>query len=333
MKYFRASWLALVLGLLASPAFAAPLYRLAAVIPLSGGVKWDYLRIDGQQVYVSHGTEVTVVDLRRAKIIGRLAGLPGSHGMAIDPVTGDIWADSAGRSQAIAFSPGFIPLAAVPVVRDADGMAYDSASKTIFVSGGDGHALTPINPATRTAYADIPLGGAPEAFVADGKGALYVDIVDKNELVRIDTRQRKVTARWPTPGCSEPTGLALDGVKQLLFISCRGGAMDVMNGGSGALLAVIPIGKGTDGAGYDAVRHRAFSSNGDGTLSVIGDNAAPILLGTVRTALGARTMALEPDNGDVLTVTGTVTGTVPGGRPRYSFAPGSLKLLVYTPVP
>jgi DNA-binding beta-propeller fold protein YncE len=340
MRYLRTACLALTLGLPAVSACAAPLYSLVASLPLGGGIRWDYLAFDANHhwLYVSHGTEVTVVDLRGQKIIGQLAGLPGSHGIAINPATGDIWADSAQKGEAIAFSPEtFKPLASVPVVEDADGMAYDPASKTIYVSGGDGHALTPINPATRKAYKDIALDGTPEFFLADGKGSLYVNIVDKNELVRIDTANRTIIARWPTIGCAEPTGLALDAEKRLLFASCRGGTMDVMNADTGAVLASFPIGKGTDAAGYDAVRHRAFSSNGQGTLTVIDDSTAPKLLGTVQTSPGARTMALDPASGDVLTVTATVIGIIlsstPNGHTHYSFAPGSMKLLIYAPAP
>jgi outer membrane protein assembly factor BamB len=338
MIKFRAATLALAFALTATQAVAAPLYHLAATVPLGGGVKWDYLRLDTGRhwLYIAHGTEVTVVGLRHLQVIGELPGLPGSHGIAVDPATGDIWADSAEKSRAIAFSPGsFKPLAGVPVAEDADGMAYDPASQSIFVSGGDGHALTPINPATRTAYADIPLGGSPEAFAADGKGSLYADIVDKNEILRIDTATRKITARWPTTGCEQPTGLAIDAAKRLLFSSCRGGTMDVLNADTGAVLATLPIGKFTDSAGYDPVRHRAFSTNGDGTLTVIDDSAGPKLLGTVQTAPGARTMAVDPVSGDVFTVTATISGetppTKPGGRPHYQFVPGSLKLLVYAP--
>ena len=338
MKNFRAQPLVLALALPAAPAVAAPLYHLAASVPLGGGVKWDYLKIDAPRhwLYISHGTEETVVNLHGLEIVGTLSGLPGSHGVAVDPVTGDIWADSAKKTQAIAFNPAnFTPLASVPVVEDADGMDYDPASKTIFVSGGDGNALTPINPATRTAYADIPLDGSPESFLADGKGSLYVNIIDKNELVRIDTATRQIVARWPTTGCDEPTGLAIDKAKRLIFSSCRGGSFDVFNADTGAVLANFPIGKGTDSAGYDPVRHRAFSSNGDGTLDVIDDSAAPKLLGVVQTEPGARTMAVDPVSGDVFTVTGTVISVTPAsgpdGHPHYTFAPGSLKLLVYAP--
>ncbi len=340
MKHVRSLCLTLALALPALPAAAAPLYRLAATLPLGGAVKWDYLKLDAphHRLFISHGAEETVVDLRSLKIIGQLAGLPGSHGIAIDPATGIIWADSAQKRQAIAFDPvTFKPQAAVPVVLDADGMDYDPASRTIFVSGGDGDALTPINPATRKAYADIPLGGSPESFLADGKGALYVNIIDKNEIIRVDTRTRAITAHWPTTGCIAPTGLAMDAARRLLFTSCRGGTLDVLNADTGAVLATFPIGKATDSAGYDPVRHRAFSANGDGTLTVIGDSAAPRMLGTVPTEPGARTMAVEPGNGDVLTVTARITSVTPAtttdGHPHYTFAPGSLKLLVYAPVP
>lgn len=340
MKNFCSLSLAFGLAMSAGPAMAAsPLYHLAASVPLGGGVKWDYLKIDAPRhwLYISHGAEETVVDLQSLKIIGELTGIPGSHGIAVDPVTGNIWADSSDNSKAVEFNPKtFRPLASAPVVLDADGMDYDAVAKTIFVSGGDGNAITPINPATAKPYADIALGGSPESFLADGKGSLYVTLNDKDELLRIDTSARKIIATWPTTGCTKPTGLALDAAKRLLFASCRGGTMDVMNADTGAVIATFPIDKGTDSAGYDPVRHRAFSSNGVGTLTVVDDaGAAPKLLGVVTTERGARTMAVDPVSGDVFTVTGSVSSVTPadepGGHPHYKFAPGSLKLLVYEP--
>ena len=160
------------------PAHAqAPLYHLVDTVPLGGLVKFDYLKIDPARhwLYISHGSEETVLTLANLKIRGELSGLDGSHGIAVDPVGGLIWADSAQKGLAIAFDPrSFKPVAQVKVIDDADGMAYDAASKTIFVSGGDGKGLTPIDPATRKAGADIALGAAPESFVVDGHGALYV---------------------------------------------------------------------------------------------------------------------------------------------------------------
>jgi YVTN family beta-propeller protein len=329
--------LALAAGFVTQAA-AQPLYHLVKTVPLGGSVTWDYLHFDApsHRLYISHGNQVTVVDTSTDKIVGRLAGLPGSHGIAVDPVTGNVYADSRKKNVAIAFNAKtFAPIAAIPVAAGADGMQYDPASGQVFVGNGDSAALTPIDAATNKASADIRLGGAPEFFAPDGASALYVNISDKNALLRIDTATDKVTARWPATGCAVPTGLAIDTAKHLVFSSCRSGVMDVFDTDTGAVIASLPIGEGTDAAAYDPVRHRAFSANADGTLTVIGDIAAPRVLAVVKTAPGARTLAVDPASGDIFTVTGTVTkivqATTPYGRPHFPFVPGSLKLLVYAP--
>lgn len=331
--------LVLVAGF-ATQAAAHPLYHLVKTVPLGGSVTWDYLHFDAprHRLYISHGRQVTVVDTMTDKIVGTLAGLPGSHGIAVDPATGNVYADSRKKNVTIAFNAEtFAPIASIPVAAGADGMQYDPASRQVFVGNGDDSALTPIDLATNKAEASIPLGGAPEFFAPDRAGSLYVNINDKNELVRIDTATDKVTGRWPTTGCAAPTGMAIDTAKRLVFSSCRSGVMDVFNADTGAVIATLPIGEGTDAAAFDPVRHRAFSSNADGTLTVIDDTAAPRVLAVVKTALGARTLAVDPASGDIYTVTGTVTKTVaattPYGRPHFPFAPGSLKLLVYAPSP
>ena len=309
-------------------------------VPLGGSVKWDYLRFDAPstRLFIAHGTEITVVNTKTLTVIGELPGTDGAHGIALDPATGIIYADSSVKRLAISFNPKtFAPLASIPVVLDADGMTYDPASRQIFVTGGDGDAITPINPATDKPAADIALSGSPEFLSADGAGSLYVNIVDKNELVRINTATDTITARWPLPTCTSPKGLALDPAAHLAFSSCSSGVMTVVNTSTGALIATLPIGKGTDSAAFDAVRHRAFSANGDGTLSVISDAtpAHPVVLGSVQTELGARTMAVDPATGRIFLVTATVMQTTPPAtpmdHPHYVFAPDSFKLLVYAP--
>jgi 4-phytase/acid phosphatase len=319
----------------AGAAQAQPLYQLTQTIPLPGGTKWDYLHFDSatNRLFVSHGDEVTVVDTQGGKVIGELTGLPGSHGIAIDPATGDIWADSAARRLAVAFDPNtFKPLATVPVVLDADGMAYDPASRQIFNTGGDGMAITPINPATRSAAPDIALGGSPEFLATDGMGSLYDNIEDLNQILRIDTSTDKIIARWPLTTCTHPKGMAVDGPARLVFASCASGVMVVLNADTGALIATLPIGKGTDAAAIDPVRHLAFGSAGDGTLTVVAETPTPHVLGVVRTASGARTMALDPRTGNVFVVTADVAGTIPGEPTHFKFVPGSLHVLVYAPV-
>jgi DNA-binding beta-propeller fold protein YncE len=328
-------------GLAVGPARAAvPLYRLVETVPLGGGVKWDYLAYDAAsgRVYVSHGDEVTVVDARRGKVVGQLSDLPGSHGIAVDPVSRLVYADSAGRSVVVAFNPtSFAPVASAPVLDDADGVTYDPFSRQVFVSGGDGDGFTPVSTVTGKAAAKIDLGTAPEFHVADGKGSVYVDLVDAGAIARIDSLTDKVIATWPVAPCAHPKGLAIDPVSRRLFASCGNGVGVVVDADSGKVLAALPIGKGTDAARFDAQRKRFLASNGDGTLSVIGELGGGefVSLGTVKTALGARTLALDPATGWVFLVTATVTKTTPpatpGDHPHYTFAPGSLKLLVFAP--
>ena len=303
-------------------------------------MKWDYLHFDSatDRLYISHGNVVDVMNGKTGARIGELRGLPGSHGIAVDPVSGLIYADSAKNNQAVAFDPkSFKPVATMQVVQDADGMVYDAASKQIFVAGGDGNAVTPISTVTKTAAANIALGGSPEFLAVDGTGSLYVNINDKNEIVRIDTATNTVTARWPLAPCGNPTGLAIDTANHLLFSSCHSGVMIVMNADNGKIISSLPIGQGTDAAAFDPSKKRAFSSNADGTLNVIRE-ISPVSFTDISmpTEKAARTIAVNPTTGRIYLITATVTSTMPpatpGGRIRYEFAPGSVKLLIFDPI-
>jgi DNA-binding beta-propeller fold protein YncE len=329
-----------VAALAAGSARASPLYRLVATVPLRGSVKWDYLAFDpgSLRLYVSHGDAVTIVDAARSTVIGTLADLPGSHGIAIDPISKLVYADSAGRALLVAFDPRtFAPVRSAPVLDDADGVTYDPFSRQIFVSGGDGDGFTPVSTVTNKAGPKIDLGTSPEFHVADGKGSIYVDLVDKSAIARIDSRTDKVIATWPIAPCMHPKGLAIDPANRRLFAGCANGVGVVIDADSGKVVAALPIGKGTDAARFDPGRKRFLASNGDGTLSVIAEHGPDdfACLGNVSTALGARTMALDPATGQVFLVTATVIRTMPpaspGGHPHYIFKSGSLKLLIFAP--
>jgi DNA-binding beta-propeller fold protein YncE len=341
------SALRLTIGLLAAAllsaqaAHAQPLYKLTATIPLGGGIKWDYLHFDSQsdRLYVSHGNEVTVVNGKTGRPIGELTNLPGSHGITVDPATGLIYADSADRSLLIAFNPKtFAPVATAPVLLDADGVTYDPASKQIFVSGGDGMGFTPVSTITGKSAPKIDLGTAPEFHVADGQGSLYVDLVDANQIARIDTATDKIIAHWPVAPCQHPKGLAIDPTSSRLFASCASGVAVILNADTGQVITSLPIGKGTDAARFDPAQKWFLSANGDGTLTVIAEKSPEnfVELGTVKTAPGARTLAVDPRTGRVFEVTARVTKTIPpadpSDHPHYVFAPGSFSLLILDPV-
>ena len=317
---------------------AQPLYHLVKTVPLGGSMTWDYLHFDApsHRLYISHGHEVTVVDTTTDKVVGTLAGLPGSHGIAIDPVSGNVYADSRKKNVTIAFNAKtFAPIASIQVAAGADGMQYDPASRQVFVGNGDRSALTPIDPATNKAEAKHPARRRAGILRPRWRRRALCQHQRQERACPYRHRHEQGNGRWPATGCAAPTGLAMDTAKHLVFSSCRSGVMDVFNADTGAVIATLPIGKGTDAAAFDPVRHRAFSANADGTLTVIDDTAAPRVLAVVKTALGARTLAVDPASGDIYTVTGTVTkivpATTPYGRPHFSFAPGSLKLLVYAP--
>jgi DNA-binding beta-propeller fold protein YncE len=330
-----------IAGLSKTSAATTPqLYTLAKTIPIGGGIKWDYLYFDpvSDRVFISHGTELTVLDAKTGQVIGHVTGLDGSHGIAIDSATGLGFADSGKTQTTSIFDLKTLKtIKTIPALLDADGMAFDPSTHQVFVAGGDANAVLPFNTVTNTPGKLIALGGAPEFLVVDGAGSLYVNINDKNEIVKIDTKTDTVVARWPVTSCVGPTGLAIDTVSQRLFSSCENATMVIVDMTDGKVIATLPIGKGTDAAAFDPQRKLAFSSNRDGTLTVIretGPNAFTVVE-DLKTAPGARTMALDPATGRIVLVTATVQSAgAPkhiGGPPSYKFLPGSVKVLIYDP--
>lgn len=318
----------------------APLYKLSKIIPLGGGLKWDYLHFDPatKRVYVSQGTELTVLNAQTGTVVGHVTGLQGSHGVAIDAASGLGYADS-GRNQSITIFAlnSLKTIKIIPSLLDADGMVYDPVSDQVFNVGGDANAVLVVDAKTNQAVKTIPLGGAPEFLVADNAGSVYVNISDKDQIVRIDSRTNSITARWPVAPCDSPTGLAIDPATRRLFSSCHSGVMVVLDADTGRLVASLPIGKGTDSAAFDPQRKLAFSANRDGTLTVIheiGPNTFTAI-GNVKTAPGARTMAVDPATGRIFLVTASIKSVGPpkhpNGPPDYTFVPGTVKVLIFDP--
>lgn len=332
-----------VLGAFAATAAAAttPEYRLVKTVVLGAPERWDYVTFDPAQdrVYVAHSTQMDVIDGSTGRIIGRIPDIAGAHGVATAPSLGRGYADDGKTGSVTIFDLATLKtLGTIPADNDSDAMIYDPVTRLLVVANGDAHDASIIDVATSKRLANVPLGGSPEAMVVDGRGNVFINVASANQIVRLNLRKRSVDARWPTVGCESPHGLAIDRVTARLFISCENAQMLVLNAADGRSLALLPIGHGTDSAGFDPVRKRAFSSNGDGTLSVIAEKSpnAFVALGNVTTAPGARTMAVDPKTGRVFLVTATVTSQQPpdrpGGHPHYVFAPGSVKLLILDPV-
>jgi YVTN family beta-propeller protein len=313
-------------------------YHISKTVPLGAPDRWDYVVYDPDsiRVYVAHGDRVTVVNGESGALIGTVVGMPGGpHGIAISHSTGKGYTDDGKSGEVVEFDLQTLKVTKrIKAESDADGIVFDKSSGHIFVIDGDSGKLTVIDPQTDMVVATVDGGGGLEFGVTGENGKFYVDGAEKNEIVRIDTAMNVDDAHWPMPTCVRPHGLAIDREHHRLFASCSNKVMVVMNADSGAVIASLPIGEGSDFASFDPEAHLAYSSNRDGTLSVISEISPDKFeaLAPIKTQLGARTMALDPKSGRIYLVTADMTvdeatGSNDSRQHRYHVKPGSVRLL------
>jgi len=311
-------------------------YSVQARWTIGGEGGWDYLTADAKarRLYVTHGPRLEVLDLNSGKVVGSITGLKGLHGIALDD-TGKYGYLSDGVANAVVVfdRASLQTMATIPAGTNPDGIAYEPVTKTVWAFNGRSHDVSVIDTAQRKVIATIALPGKPEFPAADGRGAVFVNIEDKNEIVRLDVATKKITATWPLNGCDSPSGLAMDTTGRRLFSVCDGKKMAVTDANTGKTLATPTIGESPDAAGYDAKHKLAFSSNGDGTLTVVdaSGDTYPVLQ-NLTTQRGARTMAFDSATGRVYLVTAEFgprpAATVETPRPRPAVVPGSFTVLV-----
>jgi YVTN family beta-propeller protein len=331
-----------ILSLPAASAADAPrLYKPAGTVTLGAPERWDYIVFDpaSGRLYVTHGDRVSVVDGRTAAVTGTIAVTGGvTHGVGISTATGTGYTDDSEAGVAIPFDLATLktgtPIKTAP---DADGIVLDPASGHLLVINGDSGSVSAIDVHTNKVVATIDGGGGLEFGVADGKGSFYVDGAEHNELVRINTDANRVEAHWPLQGCERPHGIALDGATRRVFVSCANATLVIVDADSGRQIASFPIGKYNDGAVFDPVRKRVLAANGDGSLTVIQEKDANafVPLGTVTTPPTARTIAIDEKTGRVFLAAADIAKveppSKPGGRPKVTLVPGSLKLIELDP--
>ncbi len=324
--------------LFASPAVAQPEnYRIVDSLRLGGEGGWDYLAVDtaAHRLYISRGTRVQVVDLATFSVAGVIEPTPGVHGVALAPSHGKGFISNGRDSSVTIFD-----LASLSTItklhinaRNPDAIAYDPLSDGIFTFNGGSGSATAIDAATDRVVGTVPLGGKPEFAVADG-GRIYVNIEDKSEVVEFDTKTLTVLHRWPIAPGEEPSGLAIDRLHHRLFSVCRNRTMVILDELSGKIVGTVPIGGGVDGAAFDPSAQLAFSSNGEGTLTVVRgkDGLQYSVVETVPTRRGARTIVLDEQTHRLYTVTGRFgppPAPTPEQRsPRPSIETGSVTLYV-----
>jgi YVTN family beta-propeller protein len=276
----------------------APSYHIAQKMPLGGEGGWDYLSVDSAThlLYLSRATHVVIVDTATGKIVGDVGGTPGVHGIAIASDLGRGYISAGKADQVKVFDlKSRQTLADIAVGSKPDAIVYEPTTHQVFAFNGHSDNASVIDTAGNKVVETIALGGAPEFARADGTGNIFVNIENKNELVALNAGTRKVTARWPLPGCDGPSGLALDAAHHRSFSVCGNSAMTILNTETGKAIATLPIGKGVDGADFDAESQNAFSANGDGTLTIVHESDPDhfAVIQTLETAQGARTIALD----------------------------------------
>jgi YVTN family beta-propeller protein len=288
-----------LLLVLASVAFAAPpTYKVVSKIKVGGLGRWDYSYVDtaNHRLYVSHGTQTEVIDTTTDKLVGTIAGTNGVHGIAIAGDLGRGYTSDGGDNDVTVFDLKTLKvLSKVKTGQNPDAIIYEPVSHRIFTFNGRSADSTAIDAKTGDVVAaSIPVGGKPEFAQIDGKGHIYVNIEDKNEIVEVNAKDALVAKRYSVAPCDSPSGLAIDS-KGRLYSVCENKLMIVSDPAAGKVLATAPIGGGTDGVAFDD--GYAFSANGaDGTVTMVGETSPGKFepVATIQTQRGARTIAADP---------------------------------------
>ena len=312
-------------------------YRILKTYEVGGEGAWDYLTIDaeGRRLFVTRSTRVIVLDADTGQSLGEIADTPGVHGIALAPDLGRGFTSNGKAGSATIFDLKTLKvIGSVKTGENPDAIVYEPTTKRIFTLNGRSKDATAIDAATGEPVGRIELGGKPEFAVADGKGKLFVNLEDKSEVVVLDPKELKVTARWPVAPGEEPSGLAIDVKNRRLFSVCGNKMMVVLDADSGKVVATPAIGENVDAVAFDPTTDLVFSSNGDGTLTIIHEDSPSTftVVQNVVTLRGARTMALDPKTHNVFLATAkfgpTPSPTEENPRPRPSIVPGSFQIIV-----
>ncbi len=320
-------------------ATAAPAQQPYHVIDhwkIGGTGGWDYLVADpgAHRLYITHGAQVEVLDSRTGKSVNVIAGLKGTHGVALDPEGRFGYISNGGANEVVIFDRQTLAIVGrVPAGTNPDGIVYEPVTKTVWAFNGRSNNVTVVDTASRSAIATIALPGKPEFPQADGRGHIFDNIEDKNSIVKLDATTRKLTETWPLQSCDSPSGMAIDTAHHRLFSVCDSGKMAVVDYNTGKQIASPSIGEGPDAAAYDPKAQLAFSSNGgSGTLSVVDAGHGYATVESLPTQRGARTMTYDPI-ADRLYLTTADLGPAPTPsadrpHPRPSIVPNTFTVIV-----
>lgn len=311
-------------------------YKVEARYPVPGNGGFDYVTIDSaaRRLYLSHGTQVDVIDPDTGKFIGTIADTPGVHGVALAPEFRHGFTSNGRENKVSMFDPASLQLInKIEVGKGPDGIYYDPETKRVFTNNHGSHDITAIDAKTGQVIGTVKAEGDGESAVIAG-GLIYVNLEDTNEVLAFDPKSLTVKHRFPIGLAKTPTGLAYDAKTKRLFIGCRDEPkMVVMDAVSGKVISSFPIGRGVDYAAFDPQAKLVFFSCSEGVLNVFHEKSADEYedSGPVKTQPSARTMAFDSKTKKIFLAAAEIVetpATTPGGRPQRSVKPGSFVVLV-----
>src|SRR5215475_9312308 len=312
-------------------------YKAVGRYPVPGAGGWDYVTLDdaARRIYISHSTQVEVLDADDGKVVGTIADTPGVHGIAIASSFKHGFTSNGRENKVSMFDPATLKLIKkIDVGKGPDSIYYDPGSKRVFTNNHGSHDITALDAATGDVVGTVKAQGDGEQAVIGTDGLIYVNSEDTSEVVVFDPKSLEVKNRFPIGVAKTPTGLAYDAKTKRLFIGCRNDPkMVVMDSVSGKVISSFPIGRGVDFAAFDPQAKLVFFSCSEGVLSIFHEKSADDYedAGPVKTQPSAKTMAFDPKTSKIFLSAAEYLETpasTPGGRPQRSVKPGSFVVLV-----
>ena len=336
-------WTAAVIALAAFSPSALPQaqpagsgYHIVRKIPVTGSDGWDYMSIDSStgRLFISRGTHVQVLDLATGTLAGDIPDTQGVHGIALAPEFGKGFTSDGRADQVTIFDLKTLATTGTAKTDSGpDAIIYDPNSKRVFTMNGRAGTATAIDAQTGAVAGSITLGGRPEFAASDNAGHVYANLEDKSELVQLDSQKLTLLNTWPLAPCTSPSGLAIDAIHRRLFVGCHDQLMAVVDADSGKVITTLPIGNGVDANRFDPGTQLAFSSNGDGTLTVVHEITPDTyqVIDNVATQQGARTMEVDLKTHHVYLITASYgpapAATTDNPRPRPPVLPDTFVVL------
>ena len=307
-------------------------FKVVKTYPIKSSGGWDYIAVNDHKVYVSHGTQVNILDENSGDSIGIIPGTTGVHGIAFDNDLHKGYTSNGRINNVFVFDLSTDKiLKEISTGENPDAISYEPFSKKIITCNGRSRSLSVIDPEKETVIATIELDAKPEEAVSDGKGKLFVNLEDKNQIAEVDMKNYTVLNRWSIAPGESATGLALDKKTNRLFAGCDNKMMVVVDATNGKVITSLPIGDGCDGVVFDENRDLVFASCGEGIMTIVNEKDANNfqVVQTVPTEQTARTIALDPTNSTLFLPAADLAPADPNATSRRrSYVPGSFKVLV-----